>query len=186
MKSLFYLLLVLTVPAYAQVSVQVTNPPPTLVEAFAATKDAVIIKGVSKIGTLEGQVSFPVDVRVEELINVQTSNRVFGVVLRTKMQNQTVVNYIDYEELEPLLAAIHYIVQTDHNITGLEHFNAYFQTKGGFTVSKYSADNRNYTALKTTLLETEPNIMDLPSISQFETLMVAAKTKLDAIKRGDR
>lgn len=172
--------------AKSQVSVQITNTPPTLFESFSITKDAVMIKGISHIGELEGQVAYPIEVRVEELINIQTSNKVYGVVLRSKTPRQTVINYIDYDELDPLLSGMRYIVQLDHNATTLEHFNAYFQTRGGLTVSKYSVDNRNYLAVKTGLPESEPNIMDLPAMAQFETLLVAAKTKLDAIKRGDR
>ena len=185
MKNLLcFWAIILNLTAYCQVSVQITNTPPTAFEAFSTAKDAIIVKGISNIGSLTGQITFPIDVRVEELINVTTSNKAYGVVLRTKMPSQTVVNYIDYDELEGFLAAIHYIVELDHNVTPLDHFHAYFQTKSGMTVSKYSVENRNYTALKTSLTDSDPNIMDLPAISQFETLMVAAKTKLDAVKRN--
>ncbi len=184
MKNLFGLLFAfLSFPAFAQVSVQVTNPPPTVLESFANARDAVIIKGISHIGSPTGQITYPMDIRVQELINLQNSNRVYGVVVRTKMPTQTIVNYIDYEELEPLLAAIHYIVEVDHNVTPLEHFTASFQTKGGLTISKYSIENRNYTAIRTGIADVDPNIMDIPAIGQFETLMIAAKTKLDSLRR---
>lgn len=186
MKKLFCLgLFLLTLTGYSQLSVQVTNTPATLFEAFGTTRDAVLVKGISDMGQLEGQITFPVDVRVQECLNVQTARRVYAAVVRTKMPQVTVINYIDYDELEPLLAAMRYILQVDHNVTSLEHYNASFQTRSGLTISKYSVDNRNYAAVKTGLADTDPNVMDLPAISQFETLIVAAKTKLDALKRGE-
>ena len=185
-KNLCLLFCLLSLSAHSQLSVQITNTPATLFETFSSARDVVLVKGISEIGHLDGQITFPVDVRVQEVLNVQTAKRVYAVVVRTKMPQQTVINYIDHDEVDLLLAGIRYIVQVDHNVTTPhEHYNASFQTRSGLTVSKYSVDNRNYTAVKTGLADADANVMDLPAIAQLETLIVAAKTKLDALKRGE-
>ena len=185
-KLLTVVFAILAGSAFAQVSVQITNVPLTTFEAATQAKGAVLVRGISHIGRLNGQSTFPLEVRVEELLNLNYSNHVYAVVLRTKTPQQTLIHYIDYEEVEALLAGIRFIVQADHNVSSLEQFNTYFQTKSGLTISRYSLDNRNFTALKNGTNDPDPNIMDLPAIAEFETLLVAAKTKLDTLKRNAR
>jgi hypothetical protein len=99
----------LVAPVHAQI---ITNAPRTYFEESDATMDEVLVKGMSSIGTLSSQVSFPVEIRAEEIRNVQSSNTLYAVAVRTTYrQRQTQTDYIDYDELPALIHAIDSIKQ---------------------------------------------------------------------------
>ena len=63
----------------AAVEAQTTNAPRTWFDAFNATPDVLLTRGMSIIGKLDKQINYPVEIRVERLVSQQTTNAVYAV-----------------------------------------------------------------------------------------------------------
>ena len=120
MKNIILLLsLCLTCALHAQT----TNAPRSNFEAYNALADTPLLRGMSVIGTLNNQLNYPVEIRVETLTNMLYSNTVYAVSLRTRLAaKQLEVDYIDYDELDGLIRGVQFISQSDHNATPLDNF----------------------------------------------------------------
>jgi hypothetical protein len=164
---------------------QTTNTPRTYFEAYNAVADAPLLKGMSVIGTLNNQINYPVEIRVEELTNLQSSNVVYGVSLRTRVSSkQLEVDYIDYDELDGLIRGIQFVSQTDHSQTPLDNFEAAYRTRCGLSVLKVSNGNKLTIVMKSGDTLGTRNQMASFVLDDLGRYLTAAKAKLDALASG--
>jgi hypothetical protein len=179
------LVLLLALGAACVAHAQTTNAPLTYFEAYCAVADAPQLKGMSSVGLLNDQITYPVEVRAERLYNMQTSNAVYAVSLRTRVSRQAlVINYIDYDELDGLIRGIQLISQADHTTSPMDNFEAVYRTRCGLSILKVSNGNRLTVVIKSgdpaaTRNQLAPFVLD--DLGKFLT---AAKAKLDAVAAG--
>lgn len=176
-------LLLLLALAAAAAQAQTTNTPLTYFEAYNAVCDAPLLKGMSSIGLLNNQISFPVEVRVERLINLQNSNTVYAVSLRARVSaRQMLVDYIDYDELDGLIRGIQLISQTNHSIAPMDNFKAIYRTRSGLSICKISNGNKYTIVMKSggdpaaAKNQMAPFVLD-----DLGRYLTAAKAKLDSV-----
>jgi hypothetical protein len=175
-------IVLLTAGAACAVQAQTTNAPRTYFDAYKSSIDATIVRGVSSIGALTGQVAYPVEIRVERLTVQPSTNTTYAVVVRTRLpRNVSQVDYIDYDELDGLLRGLQLMSQASHANTPMEDFEVVYRLRSGFSVAKISNGNNIIIALKCgdangTRNQIAPYVLD-----DLQKLLAAAKAKIESI-----
>jgi hypothetical protein len=176
-------LLVLFAACAAQA--QTTNAPRTYFEAYNDAVDAPLLKGMSVIGTMNNQINFPVEIRAEELTNLQTSNTVYAVSLRTRVGGkQTEVDYIDYDELDGLIRGVQLISQTLQSPVPTDNFEVAYRTRCGMSVLKVSNGPKITIVIKSGDSIGARNQMAPFVLDDLARYLTAAKAKLDSLASG--
>lgn len=157
--------------------------PRTKLEALDDRHSTVIIKGFTRITTLEvpGVRIDAVDMR--ELGNVA---RAKGIVVSLReggerpRENRA---FIDYEEVEPLLNAIDAISRVDENMTKLAGFEARYRTQGDLEIGVFR-QTRSGTAvvMSTGLCDLATRHLTLDDLAKIRAMILEAKTRLDEIR----
>jgi hypothetical protein len=173
------LALLLTLSLAAAVDGQTTNTPRTYFDAFNATPDALLVKGMSIIATLNNQISFPVEIRAERLTNLQTTNSVYAVSLRTAVAQQLQIDYIDYDELDALIRSVQYISQANNSVTSMDNYEVVFRTRGGLSIAKVGRGNKTVIAMTSGNTNAVRNQMAPFVLDDLARDLVAAKARLD-------
>jgi hypothetical protein len=164
---------------------QTTNAPRTYFEAYNDAIDAPLVKGMSVIGSLNNQVDFPVEIRAEMLTNLQTSNSVYAVSLRTRVGGkQTVVDFIDYDELDGFIRGIQLISQTTQSPVATDSFEAVYRTRCGFSLLKVSDGAKATILMKSGDPLGARNRMAAFVLDDLVRYLTAAKAKLDILASG--
>lgn len=166
----------------ATTTLQPTNAPRTYYDAFNGTQDTVLIKGSSTIGTLNSQIDYPVEIRAERLSNPQTSNSVYAVSFRTKVdQHVTQIDYVDYDELDALIRSVQFISQANSTITPLDNFETVFRTRSGLSIAKIGRGNKVFITMTSGNLPVARNQMASFVLDDLGRYLAAAKAKIDAV-----
>jgi hypothetical protein len=182
-KIIPFLALILAAASVA--NAQTTNTPRTNFEICATVADAPLLKAMSVIGTLNNQINYPVEIRVEVLTNLVSSNVIYGVSLRTRVQpKQTEVDYIDYDELDGFIRGIQFISQSDHNVTTFDNFEAAYQTRCGLSIVKVSNGTKLTIVMKSGGSLATHNQMASFVLDDLGRYLTAAKAKLDSLGGG--
>jgi hypothetical protein len=181
MKKLALLLLIAAPAIHAQVT---TNTPRTYFEAYNTVPDSPLVKGMTTISVLNNQINYPVEIRAERLTNLQNSNTVSAVSLRTRLSHQTLVDYIDYDELDGLIRGLQTISQADRSITPLDNFEVAYRTRCGLSIVKLSIGAKLVIAIKSGDPNGTRNEMALFVLDDLSRDLIAAKAKLDSLAAG--
>lgn len=186
-KLLLVLALGLALGANAQTpatvaTVQITNAPKTTFETINLTTDTLLIKGSSVIGTLDSQITYPVEIRAERVTNPSTSNHVYAVSLRTQFgEKMTQVDYIDYDELDTVIRAVQYISQANSTVTPLDNFETVIRTKSGLSIAKVGHGNKVVIAMTPGYANAARNQMASFVLDDLGRYLTAAKAKIDSV-----
>jgi hypothetical protein len=175
------LLLILTLAAASAAQAQITNVPRTCYDALNVTSDTLLIKGMNIVGTLDTQITYPVEIRAERLWNPQTTNSVYAVGLRTRVNQQTQVDNIDYDELDALIRSVTYISQANSSVTPMDNFEVVFRTRSGLSIAKVGKGNKTIIAMTSGDTNGARNAMAPFVLDDFGRLLVTAKTKIDTV-----
>ncbi|HEX4122984.1 MAG TPA: hypothetical protein VH619_20395 [Verrucomicrobiae bacterium] len=161
---------------------QTTNAPRTYFEAYNDAVDAPLLKGMSVIGTLNNQLDFPLEIRAERLTNLQTSNTVYAVSLRTRVgSKQTTVDYIDYDELDGFIQGIQLISQTVQSPVPTDNFEVAYRTRCGLSLLKVSNGSKITIVMKSGDNVDVRNRMAAFVLDDLARYLTAAKAKLDSL-----
>ena len=174
----------------AQVHIaQITNVPPTRLEAFEAQTDTVIVKGAGQIGSL-GAGEVTLTVISKESLDVSSGRKEYGVAIEAVVNNQRMwKKVIDYDEIDPLLDNLVYVAKIDYNVTALPTFVAGFATRSGFRVGAFTSQRRG--AIQFFLQDYTSNansangvrILVTPTqLSQLQNLLEQDRKNLDALR----
>ena len=107
-------------------------PPLTRLEALAAQKGVVVVRGFTDIGTLVtddsasvliAAVQFSDGTNKEHGVAVHVSQPVEGRTMQT-------VAYVDENEIDALIAAVNQMSKLQEGASGLQQFDARYQTQG--------------------------------------------------------
>lgn len=173
----------LTCAAQVQM-VQITNVPPTQLEAFEAQTGTVIVKGAGQIGSLDVGTA-NITVISKESRDVSTGYKEYGMAIEADANNQRVwKKMVDYDEIDPLLSNLDYLAKVDYNVTSQPTFVAGYSTKSGFRVGAFTSQRRG--AIQFFLEDRSSNsarILITPTqLAQFQSLLAQARKNLDALR----
>ena len=157
--------------------------PRTKLEAFEDSYGTVIIKGFTRITTIELR-----GVRIDAVEIRQTGITFLAkgivVVLREggERPNENRA-FLDYEELDPLLNAIDVLARVDETTTKHPGFEARYLTKGDLELSVFR-QTRSGTAvtLRTGLCDYATVTLTLDDLAKLKAMIQEAKTRLDDIR----
>lgn len=157
--------------------------PRTKLEAFEDSYNTVIIKGFTRITTIELR-----GVRIDAVEIRQTGTTFLAkgivVVLREggERPNENRA-FVDYEELDPLLNAIDVLARVDETATKHPGFEARYLTKGDLELSVFR-QTRSGTAvtLRTGLCDYATVTLTLDDLAKLKAMIQEAKTRLDDIR----
>jgi hypothetical protein len=167
--------------AQTTTTITTTNAPRTYFDAFKATPDALLVRGMTAIGVLNNQIEYPVEIRIERLINQLSTNSAYAVCLRTKVGQVTQVDYIDYDELPALIQSVPLISQANTSIAPMDSFETVFHTRGGLTIAKIGKATKTVITMTSGDVNGVRNQMAPFVLDDFGRYLVAAKAKIDAI-----
>jgi hypothetical protein len=165
-----------------------SNAPRTYFETFKAMPDALLIRGMTTIGTLSSEngaehngIDYPVEIRVERLTNPLTSNRVYAVSLRTGVAPPMQIDYVDYDELDAVIWGVRFISQSSSAVTPLDNYETIFRTRGGLSIAKIGKADKTTIVMTSGDVNGVRNKMAPFNLDNLGNLMVAAKAKIDAL-----
>jgi len=182
-KFCFVLVVVSSGLAFAA-RAQVTNIPPTRLEAFEQQTGTVIVKGAGDIGSLGVGVA-NITVISKESTDISTGRKEYGIAVEADANNQRVwKKVLDYDEIDGLLGGLNYLAKVDYNATSLPTFVAGYSTKSGLRVGAFTSQRRG--AIQFFLHDYTTNgdrILITPTqLAQFENLIEQAKKSQDALR----
>lgn len=157
--------------------------PRTKLEALDDRHSAVIVKGFTRITTIEMR-GIRVDaVEMRELGNV---SRAKGIVVSLReggerpRENRA---FIDYEEIDPLLNAIDVISRADENITKLVGFEARYRTLGDLEIAVFKQTTRgNAVTMATGICDLATQTLSLDDLAKVRAMIQEAKQRLDELR----
>ena len=182
--GIFWALIVLSC-ATVQAEQAITPPqePKTKMESFQRQTGAVVIKGYSEIGVINGMGSVSVDCM--EFKDATTEKRQMGIVIEVKESGRfenSERSFIDYDEVSALLNGIDYISKVKADATRLGNFEAIYKTKGDFNVVTFSSSGKVDAAVKSGYIRPATAFLSLEQRGKLRGVILQAKEKLDSLK----
>jgi hypothetical protein len=158
--------------------------PRTKLEAIEDRHGAVVIKGFTRITTVEVRGVRIDAVEMRELGNPARAKGL-AVVLREGGGERPDDNraFVDYEEIEPLLNAIDVIGRVDETATKLVGFEARYKTQGDFEVGAFRQTSRGTAVVLTTgICDRATTALSLDDLAKVRAMIQEAKARLDEIR----
>lgn len=157
--------------------------PRTKLEALDDRHSTVVIKGFTRITTIEIR-GIRIDaIEMRELGNV---SRAKGVVFSLREGGERPREdraFIDYEEIEPLLNAIDVISRADETVTKLAGFEARYRTIGDLQITVFRQTSRgNAVMLTTGVCEQTTGLISLDELAKIRAMIQEAKARLDELR----
>jgi hypothetical protein len=187
-RTLTTLLFVLT--AGVACAAQEARPSPTpeefqtRLETLMTETGAVIVKGYTRVGSMNGSRGTAY-FTAWEVINARTGRREQGITVEI---GDTTSNrpdgeeraYVDYDELDPLLKGIDYLLKLDDKVTKLSRYEAQYQTRGGLVLVTFNTPNGYLSAISTWGGRRPRFVLRQTGLAEFKNLLESAKDILDA------
>jgi hypothetical protein len=157
--------------------------PRTKLERLEQTYGSVIVKGFTRITTVEVR-----GVRIDavEMRELRSTAVVKGLVVILREGGERPDDnraFIDYDEIDPLLNAIDAIARVDESVTKLVGFEARYKTLGDFEVGVFR-QTRSGTAvvLTTGICDRATTPMSLDDLAKIKAMIQEAKARLDEVR----
>ena len=190
MRLIFVSFAVLLISAVSEAQQRVPQVPQkseetqTKVEVFQTKTGAVLIKNYSEIGSING-LGGTLTVTSYEFIDAQTGRKEYGLGIEAKESGRLereARSYVDYDEINSLLAGIDYIARVDGNQSKLKNFEAHYKTKGDLDVTVFSGRARIEAAVSVGRFSAVSVFLQLDNLQKFRQLVIDAKAALDGAR----
>ena len=158
--------------------------PRTKLEALEDRHSGVIIKGFTRITTVEVP-GLRIDaVHVRDVGSAVGGAKGIAVVLREGGERPNEDRaFVDYDEIDPLLNAIDMISQIDESVTKLAGFEARYKTRGDFQVAVFRQTRSGRAAIiHTGICEGATGTLTLDDLAKVRAMIQEAKARLDEIR----
>ncbi len=165
----------------AQFAYAYTNVYRTHFQKVNATADTLLIKGSSTVGTLPDHIQYPVEIRAERISNQLTTNGVYAVSVRTTIGDQLQVDYIDYDELDAVIAGVQYISAATSTVTPFDNFETVIRTRGGLSIAKVGRGPKVIIAMTCGGTNCVRNVMEPFVLDSLGKTLTEAKAKIDLV-----
>ena len=157
--------------------------PRTKLEAIEDRHSTVILKGFTRITTLEVRGIRLDAVEMRELGNVA---RAKGLVVALREGGERPEDnraFVDYEEIDSLLNAIDVISRVDETATKLVGFEARFKTLGDLEISVFrQTRSGNAVMMSTGICNRATTAMTLDDLAKVKAMIQEAKARLDELR----
>lgn len=166
-------------------------PPPepeeflTRLEAALEKTGVVLVKGSTPVGTVNG-LRGTAAVTCWEIVDGGSGGRVYGlsVVIRdSERPEEEELAYVDYDELDPLLAGLEQILKLENTATKLARFEAQYRTRGELSFYRFNTPNGYGTAVAIRERRGPRMVLRPAGLVEFRDLLESAKTLLDEARR---
>jgi hypothetical protein len=157
----------------------------TRLESLMAETGAVIVKGYTRVGSMNGSRGIAY-FTAWEVTESRTGHREQGVgveISDTTPNRRDLLEeraYIDYDEIDPLLKGIDYMMKLDDKATKLARYEAQYQTRGGLVLVSFNTPNGFTTAISTGGRRGPRFVLRPTGLAEFRNLLESAKDALDA------
>ena len=157
--------------------------PRTKLEAIEDRHSTVVIKGFTRITTVEVRGVRIDAVEMRELGNVARAKGLVVVLREGGERPNDNRAFVDYEEIEPLLNAIDAIVRVDETATKLVGFEARYKTQGDLEIGVFR-QTRSGTAviMQTGICDRATGTLTLDDLAKVKAMIQEAKARLDEIR----
>ena len=154
--------------------------PRTKLEALEDRHSTVIIKGFTRITTVEVR-----GVRIDavEMRDMGSVARAKGMVVSLReggerpRENRA---FVDYDEIDSLLNAIDVISRVDETTTKLAGFEARYKTPGDLEIAVFRQTQRGTAVIMTTgICDLATQTFSLDDLAKVRAMIVEAKARLD-------
>ena len=157
--------------------------PRTKLEAIDERHSTVVIKGFTRITTVEVRGVRIDAIEMRELGNVARAKGLVVVLREGGERPDDNRAFVDYEEIDPLLNAIDAIGRVDETATKLAGFEARYKTQGDFEVGVFRQTRSGAAVILTTgICDRATATLSLDDLAKVRALIQEAKARLDEIR----
>jgi hypothetical protein len=161
--------------------------PLTKLEDFNARWEAVIVRGSTHIPSTVTARNGTADVDAIDLRDESNGSRATGVVVELRDANHLADEgrvFIDYEEIDPLIAAWDRVARTDDTITKLNNFESHYRSRGDMEISVFrqTPGGAVAAAISGGVCSRVRLLLSLDELTKLRWMIVQAKARLDEIK----
>ena len=181
------LIFVTLVAAFQPQSVDREAESRTKLGSFEGIRGEVVVAGFSLVGTIASKYEGRVEIKARELTVASTGRRELGLTVTTvsgaRFESTDSV-FVDFDEIDGIVAGLDYISKLDQNVTKLESFQADFQTKGGMKLSTASSKTGMLFAVQCGSSGSKLLLFDAAAdIPKFRVLLLKAKEMLESASK---
>lgn len=162
-----------------------TNAPATEIERFESQTDAVIVKGVSQIGSITTEAG-TILVRCKESDIVTSGQKQYAISITIEDNQSRVALLVDYDELDALIHGMDYLSKVTFNVTAMLAFDATITTRSGFRAGAQSERRQGSIQLFVQFVGTVRVRVTPDQFGELQNLIVQAKTALDAARNKNQ
>jgi len=157
--------------------------PRTKLEAFEEKYATVLVKGFTRITTVEIR-----GIRIDalELRDPRNSTRARGVVIALREAETAGERsgdnrvYIDYEEIDSVISGLDAVAGVNETLTKLASFEARYRTLGDLEIAVFRQTQRGMAAsLSTGVCNRTITYLTLDELAKVKAMILEAKEKLD-------
>jgi hypothetical protein len=175
-----------SIPALGQNLKDAVPQPKTKIEQFSAKTGVVLIRGFHKIGSALGLYSTSVNIEAKEFTNVTDGRKQYGITVESFKEDgrydKRHTSFIDYDEIDSLVAGIEYIAKVNSDITKLDDFQADYSTRGDLKISTFSSGDKIMAAVTSGKIGGVAAYFNIQDLEKVKNLIKQAKSKIDEIK----
>ncbi|MBE4111914.1 hypothetical protein HJ114_22970 [Vibrio parahaemolyticus] len=187
MKKLSVIALVLLSCSVSANNLKDTVPEAkTKLEQFSAKTGVVLVRGFQKIGTANGLYNTLVNVESKEFTNVTSGQKEYGITIEAFKEDgrydKKHTTYIDFDEIDSLIAGIDYISKIKPDVTKFEDFQADYSTKGDLKISTFSSGGKVMAAVSSGKIGGVAAYYNLEDLAKIKALIIKAKAKIQEVK----
>ncbi len=175
----------------------VTNipKPTTKLEAIAAAKGALLVKGYTDIATLQGEDGSTLRVTAVEIADESRGTRQTGVAMQVTTLNRGrgATSMVDSEDLKSLLDSIDSIAKTDHAVTRMGDFESSYRTKGDLEIDNLRTGNGRVVTISATQILSPSGLVvygtapfRVSRLADIRQAIVSAQDALDQSKAEEK
>jgi hypothetical protein len=157
--------------------------PRTKLEALEDRHSTVIIKGFSRITTVEIRGVRIDAVEMREMGNVSRAKGLVVVLREGGERPNDNRAFVDYEEIDSLLNAIDVIARVDETATRLPGFEAKYKTLGDFEIGVFRQTRSGTAVILTTgICDLATQTLTLDDLAKIKAMIQEAKSRLDELR----
>lgn len=158
----------------------------TKLEAFQGKAGIVLVKSYSDLGSVLGQTGGIVQIKAMELQDRKNGSRAAGLLISVKASGefgQQSRSFIDYDEIDSLIAGIDYITGITSPTAPLKSFEAQYRTRGDFSILTFNqTDGTIAAAVSGTTIGSNDVFLRTQDITTLKNYVVSAKKILDTLE----
>ncbi len=156
----------------------------TQLELISSAKGTAFVKSYEEMGTLKVLTGGTVSVDALVIDQLASGSKQFGATVQVKQPGRIEredTSFVDYEEIEALIAGIGYISKVAD--TPFTNYEATFNTTGGITLIVFNNDaGKVAAAIKSGRIGGATAFASLEQLESFRELLVKTKEAIDQIR----